>query len=47
MRRHAATLLPRYMVPVQFEVVACPPRTSNEKVDRQGILDASRGAPAP
>jgi amino acid adenylation domain-containing protein len=43
-RRHAATLLPRYMVPAQVEVVESLPRTSTGKVDRQGIVDASRGA---
>jgi amino acid adenylation domain-containing protein len=41
-RKHAATLLPRYMVPTQVELVAALPRTSNGKVDRRAVLDAAR-----
>jgi amino acid adenylation domain-containing protein len=40
-RRHVATLLPRYMVPARAEVVEALPRTSTGKIDRQRLLETS------
>jgi amino acid adenylation domain-containing protein len=44
-RRHVATLLPRYMVPARVEVVELLPRTSNGKIDRQLLIDRSTTVP--
>ena len=44
-RRHVATLLPRYMVPARVEVVEALPRTSNGKIDRQLLIDRSTTVP--
>jgi amino acid adenylation domain-containing protein len=40
-RKHVATLLPRYMVPGRVQVVEALPRTSNGKIDRQRLVDSS------
>jgi aspartate racemase len=44
-RRHSASLLPRYMVPARVEVVDALPRTSNGKIDRQRLAEASAHVP--
>jgi amino acid adenylation domain-containing protein len=38
-KRHAATLIPRYMVPARIDIVTSLPRTANGKIDRRRILD--------
>ncbi|MFI1536203.1 amino acid adenylation domain-containing protein [Streptomyces anandii] len=38
LRRHCLAVLPRYMVPEHFHIVAALPRTQSGKLDRRGVL---------